>query len=83
MFTVKFEGNNEVKMNEKKFKEVVKWTVEEIGEFDAIYYIESDNRYWLDVFSEYAANESDFEWESYEITNGNELLEKIGKIVHW
>ena len=83
MFTIKFENNNNYKMNEKKFNEIVKWTVDEIGEFDAIYYIEAEKEYWFDVFAENVAEITNYEWDSYEIENKKELLEKISEIVHW
>ena len=86
MITIKLENNNNVKMNNKQFKTFVKNTVDEIGMFDSIYYLNEcdiNNNFWFDALSEELGMIDDYELDSYEVMNKEEIKKELQKIIHW
>ena len=80
MITFKLENNNEYKMNNNTFKTLLKNSVNEIGWVDSYYYWKEEINYYFDFFSEEIGYNTDYEYDSYEITNKEEITKEINKV---
>jgi hypothetical protein len=81
MITFTFENNNSYKMTKKEFTTSLKNDVKENGWVDSYYYWKEQIEYYIDSLTELIGEKTDYDFDSYEITNKDEIINEINKVL--